>query len=103
MNVNQIAETYSRLGRLGRNLFPQAESPETQTSKEQVEDQTRYDLPEPKPLVPSRIDSESKLTLSQAYELTLAGAEEIKAMDRPNLAGNLHDLSQISLIIPRYV
>lgn len=104
MNVNQVAETYTNLGRLGRGGIK---------PPDQQEDKTR-DLVEKKPL-PEIVKTEADnyqstknrqgdvLNVRQAMELTSITADWIGRADLNYSKAELHDITGINLIVPRYV
>ena len=101
MDVRQIAETYTQLGRLGRNLVGQPN-----TGNEQTRDTAEQEQYQPTLLIPAPTRPASEpagLNLAQARELCEETSLQIGDADFSNLEWRLHDITQVHLITPRYV
>jgi hypothetical protein len=101
MDVRQIAETYTQLGRLGRSLVgqPDAGNEQSRDAAEQEQYQPTLFIP-----VPARPAAEPAcLNAAQARQLCEETAHRIEQTDQLEAGLRIHDISQIRLITPRYV
>jgi len=103
VQINQVTDIYSRLGRLGRSQSGPAEHPEEAPLK--APPAARPPVEESSGSREDRevLDGEAPLTASQARGLSDEVARGIIDMDSIGLFDDVHDLSGASLISPRYV
>ena len=101
MDVRQIAETYTQLGRLGRSLVGQPDA-----GNDQPRDSVEQEQYQPTLLIPAPTRASTDLpglNLTQARQLCDETTLQIEKIDPPEAGLRLHDLSQVRLITPRYV
>ena len=101
MNVNQLGDIYTNLGRISREIMSSAASRD-KPLPERTEKQPAIPPPETA-AAHNRSESSPRMTLARARETLASTTELLKAVETPHLELNLHQVLDPRLISPRYI
>ena len=99
MEIRQLTETYTNLARMSRETLNQAEK-KGEHPPVQLEEKDRIERPDDQA---ANKDEALGLKPDEAQSLALALTDWIKTAAGTGLSQDLHDLSNIKIIGPRYV